>query len=128
MTRTLTLKSLDKAQRRMVGIRNLKLELNLGKGLSMSEFSTQVETLQGKLDAYNAMVNALAQQREEIETMERSLRGTSERMLGAVASIYGKESDEYEVAGGVKRVRLRKRKPAEATDGSAETAGAAIGT
>jgi hypothetical protein len=125
MTRILNLKSLDKAQRRIVGIRNLNLELNLGKGLSVSEFSTQVEILQAKLEGYNAMVNALAQQREEIDTMERSLRGTSERILGAVASIYGKESDEYEVAGGVKRVRLRKRKPAEAAD-NAETA--AIGS
>jgi hypothetical protein len=116
MTRSLNLKTLEKAQRRMVGIRSLKLDLNLGKGLSLSEFSTQVETLQAKQELYNSMVNALAQQREEIATMERSLRGTSERMLGAVASIYGKESDEYEVAGGVKRVRLRKRQPADATD------------
>jgi hypothetical protein len=119
MTRRLNLKTLEKAQRRMVGIRSLKLNLNLGS-LNLVEFSTQVENLQAKQEQYNDMVNALAQQREEIETMERSLRGTSERVLGVVAAIYGKESDEYEVAGGVKRVRVRKRKPIEATDGSSE--------
>jgi hypothetical protein len=115
MTRRLNLKTLETAQRRMIGARSLRLDLNLGN-LNLAEFSTQVETLQAKQEQYNAMVDALDQQREEIETMERSLRGTSERILGAVASIYGKESDEYEVAGGVKRVRVRKRKAIETPD------------
>jgi hypothetical protein len=123
MTRILNSRTLEKAQRRMIGARKLDLNLELGTGLSMSEFSTQVVTLQAKLEAYNKMVNALAQEREEIEKMERSLRGSSERILGAVAAIYGRESDEYEVAGGIKRVRARKRKPTEA-DSSAATGGA----
>jgi hypothetical protein len=43
-------------------------------------------------------------------------------MLGAVASVYGRESDEYEMAGGVKRVRHRRIKTADATaDATANT-------
>jgi hypothetical protein len=121
MTRFLNSTALEKAQRRMVGFRHLNLKLSLGNGLSVAEFTAQVEAMQAKLEAYNAMVNELAQQREEIHTMERALRGTSERMLGAVASIYGKESDEYEVAGGVKRVRVRKRKAIDTPETNAET-------
>jgi hypothetical protein len=121
MTRTLNSKTLEKAHRRLVGLRHLNLKLNLGNGLSVTEFSTQVETMQAKLEVYNTLVNELAQQREEIETLERSLRGTSERILGAVASVYGRESDEYEVAGGVKRVRVRKRKATDTPETAAET-------
>jgi hypothetical protein len=72
-----------------------------------------------KLDSYNKMVNALKKERAEIEMMEKSLWGTSERMLGAVASLYGKESDEYEMAGGMKRVKRSRRVAGGTTEGTA---------
>jgi hypothetical protein len=85
--------------------------------------------MKAKLDAYNEMVNALKQERESLEAMEKTLRGTSERMLGAVASLYGKESNEYEVAGGKKRGKRPRRKvgePAAADEGIGEMEGGSI--
>jgi CII-binding regulator of phage lambda lysogenization HflD len=120
MTRTLKLKTLEKAQRRISGLRYINPTINFGNGLNVPEFAIQVDTLQAKLDSYNEMVNILNQQREEIDTLERSLRGTSERMLGIVASIYGRESNEYEMVGGVKRVRRRRSKAAEPEEESTE--------
>jgi hypothetical protein len=113
MVRILTSKALETAHRRMLGVRYLDPKMNFGNGLSVPGFTNQVEALKAKLDAYNEMVNALKQERESIEAMEKSLKGTSERMLNAVASLYGKESQEYEVAGGVKRVRRSRRKAGE---------------
>jgi hypothetical protein len=122
MSRVLTSKTLETAHRRMLGLRYLNPTLNFGNGLSVPGFTEQVETMKAKLDAYNKMVNALKQERESLEAMEKTLRGTSERILGAVASLYGKESDEYEVAGGMKRGKRSRRKASEpaATDKTEE--------
>jgi hypothetical protein len=123
MSRVLTSKTLETAHRRMLGFRYLDPEMNFGNGLSVPNFTDQVETLKAKLDAYNEMVNALKQERKSLEAMEKTLRGTSERMLGAVASLYGKESNEYEIAGGTKRIKRPRRKagePVAADEGTGE--------
>jgi hypothetical protein len=130
MYRALTSKTLETAHRRMLGLRYLDPEMNFGKGLSVPDFTDQVETMKAKLDAYNEMVNALKQERESLDAIEKTLRGTSERILGAVGSLYGKESDEYEVAGGVKRGKRSRRKAGEPaataqTEGTGEMEGEA---
>jgi hypothetical protein len=43
-----------------------------------------------------------------VDDAEKTLRDMSERMLTGVATKYGKDSDEYEKAGGVRK-RDRKR-------------------
>ncbi len=105
MTRKRKSTILEKAQRRLKGLKYLKPSMDLGNGLSAQTFASMTEALQAKLDDYNEMVDQLDQRRAEIEVLEQSLAPHAERILNAVASLYGKDSDEYEIAGGVKRVR-----------------------
>ncbi|MBM4025843.1 MAG: hypothetical protein FJ280_10625 [Planctomycetes bacterium] len=39
----------------------------------------------------------------QIKTQEKKLKDLTERMLAAVAARYGKDSDEYEKAGGTRK-------------------------
>jgi Xaa-Pro aminopeptidase len=94
---------LEKALRRLSGLRYIHPDLNLGNGLSVQNITEMVETLKAKLEAHNAMVDALAKSREEIDTMEDALSKISERMLNTIAAIYGKDSNEYEIVGGKRR-------------------------
>ena len=103
MTRKRKSDVLTTAQSRLDALRYLNPTLDLGNGISMQNFSSLTEELRAKLTAYNAMVDLFDERREEIEKLEAKLKPKSERMLSAVASIYGKDSEEYRMAGGTKR-------------------------
>ena len=55
-----------------------------------------------KNDTYNTKLSELDSLLNEIETDEGALDELSTRMLAAVGVKYGKDSDEYEQAGGTK--------------------------
>lgn len=49
------------------------------------------------------MLTALDTAKAEIETLEKTIRETSERLVSGVVLKYGKDSREYEMAGGVRK-------------------------
>jgi hypothetical protein len=59
------------------------------------------------IDVYNTALSVVDSSRTEIEDMEKNLSQLSEKMLMVVAIKYGKDSREYEMAGGVHRARSR---------------------
>ncbi|ACC79969.1 hypothetical protein [Nostoc punctiforme] len=62
------------------------------------------------------MLTAIDSAKEKIETLEKTIRETSERLVSGVVLKYGKDSREYEMTGGVRKndacggLRLRIRK------------------
>ncbi|WP_334808874.1 hypothetical protein [Nostoc sp.] len=52
------------------------------------------------LEAHNTLLSNLEESRETMNQMDRGLSELSERMLSAVATVYGKNSMEYSKAGG----------------------------
>lgn len=104
MTRPRTSPVLETAQRRISGLKYLNPQLDLGKGLSLTQFAALADELTTQLTDYNDTVASLDSQRSNIEALEERLKKLSERMLSTTASLYGRDSDEYEMAGGVKRV------------------------
>ncbi|OUL29879.1 hypothetical protein BV372_22560 [Nostoc sp. T09] len=101
---------LEKAQRRIAGLNTIDASLDLGNGLTVKIFSELIEDTRRKLEAHNIAVSAADQTGTLVSQAERSLADLSERMLTGVASKYGKNSNEYEMAGGVRKSD-RKRSP-----------------
>jgi hypothetical protein len=99
-------------------MRSISETLDFGAGLSLVEYDTRVQALQGKLSAYNTMLSALDEMSGTIDEMEQELRGFSEKMLMSVAARYGKDSLQYMQAGGTQRKR---NQPSAAKSGSSET-------
>ncbi|MDZ8052235.1 MAG: hypothetical protein RMX68_030185 [Aulosira sp. ZfuVER01] len=94
---------LEKAQRRIAGLKTIDASLDLGNGLTVEIFSELIEDTHRKLEAHNMALSAADQTGTLISQAERSLADLSERMLTGVASKYGKGSDEYEMAGGARK-------------------------
>ena len=82
---------------------------------SNDSFAAAIKTIQGKLEAYNSSLSTVDLTQGALELAEKSLMELTEHMLISVAAKYGKNSDEYKMAGGVRRsdvydgLRLRKR-------------------
>ncbi|MBD2201193.1 hypothetical protein H6G33_01070 [Calothrix sp. FACHB-1219] len=100
---------LDKARRRIAGLKTIDSSLDLGNGLTLQLFSELIEDTSKKLEAHNIAVSEADQTGTLVSQAERSLADLSDRMLTGVASKYGKSSDQYEMAGGVRK-QDRKRK------------------
>lgn len=95
--------TLDNAQRRVAGMKSIAPDLDLGDGLTVSHFTQQIELLQSQLGTYNEFLSFADRALSTVEDTERQLRNLSERMLIAVAARYGKDSYEYEMAGGTRK-------------------------
>ncbi|MBW4465734.1 MAG: hypothetical protein KME07_09895 [Pegethrix bostrychoides GSE-TBD4-15B] len=101
--------TIDKAQRRLAGIRSIDPNLNLGNSLTTDSFATLINDSQQKLEAYNTALSIVDQTYNEILQTEQALAEYSERMLTGVASKYGRYSNEYVMAGGSPRRTTRRR-------------------
>ena len=111
---------LEKAARRAAAINSIDPNLDLGNGLSLPAFSSLIETLRTKENAYNtALSNVDKLYREMLET-EQELGDMTEHMLLGVATRYGKSSVEYGMAGGVPKNLRRKKLRGESPIPSAE--------
>jgi hypothetical protein len=91
---------LDKAARRIAGMRSISETLEFGDGLSLTEYEKRIQTLQTKLSSYNTMLSTLDEAIGQIQLLEQDLSIYSERMLMSVKTRYGKNSLQYVQAGG----------------------------
>ncbi|NEQ24901.1 MAG: hypothetical protein F6K28_38555 [Microcoleus sp. SIO2G3] len=105
----------DKAERRLAGLKSINATLDLGKGLSNQAFSALIETTRNRVAAYNTTLSLLDADRTAMLEAEKTLAELSEKMLIGVAFEYGKDSPEYEMAGGTRK-SLRKRRVRKTTD------------
>lgn len=99
---------LEKAKERLAAIKNINANLDLGKGLSVQAYSELIEKTSKRQEIYNTTLSMLNADRVAMEESEKELKEATEKMLLGVAIEYGKDSPEYEVAGGT-RTSKRKR-------------------
>jgi hypothetical protein len=110
---------LEKSQVRLASISNIDPALDLGNGLTVPAFNTSVTNLQTALAEYNRTLASVDEKLNAVVTAEKLVSDLSERMLAGVAARFGKDSTEYEQAGGIRKSerkpRVRKAKPTPVT-------------
>lgn len=107
-------KDLEKAGQRLAGMKSIDPALDLGNGLSVATYLSVIEETDVALEGYNTQLSQADGLQNEFFAKEKNLRDMSERMLVGVAARYGKDSDEYEKAGGTKKsLRRRSRRVRE---------------
>jgi hypothetical protein len=111
---------LEKAVRRAASINSIDPNIDLGNGLSLPAFSTLIETMRTRENAYNTALSSLDKLYREMLETEDELGDMTEHMLMAVATRYGKSSIEYGMAGGVPKNQRRKGLRGESLTNSAE--------
>ncbi|MBI3726554.1 hypothetical protein HY251_21730 [bacterium] len=105
----------DKAARRLAGLKAIDPELVLEHGVSTKSVSHAQHDLLAHLESYNTKLSDLDAERDAVKAAEKVLRDQLERALAGVITKFGKDSEEYKAAGGVKRSdrkRFRRKPPA----------------
>ncbi len=94
---------LDKTEQRMLGFKSIDPHLDFGDSVSLTHLTQLTAELNSQLDRYNLMLHEIDSAKVAIETLEKTIREASERLVNGVAFKYGKDSREYEMAGGVRK-------------------------
>ncbi len=119
-----TSRILEKAQLRVVGLKAIDPQMNFGDDRSIYHLTDQMEQLQDKLDTYNMALTIIDSSKSEIDQIEKTLADLIDRMLIGVAFKYGKDSREYEMAGGVRKSeRVRRSSVNRLKSGSDQSSG-----
>ncbi len=100
---------LEKSERRAASIGSIDLNLDLGNGLTLPGYITSIEIVRQKVAEYNTMLSNVAQLYDEMMVAEQQLADLNTRMLAGVLTKYGRNSIEYEMAGG-KRSKSKRGK------------------
>jgi hypothetical protein len=106
---------LEKAEQRASAMNSIQLKLDLGNGFTLESYWSSITDLREKQQRYNALLSTVDQLYSQIQDDERALGEMSEHMLSGVKAKFGRDSHEYEMAGGVRsserKRQLRKTTP-----------------
>ena len=103
---------LSTAEKRLSGMKSIDPKLDLGGGCTINNVEAKAKEVRKKLDDYNALLTTVDAAANELERAEKALNRLSVKVLPGIATRYDKESDQYEMVGGVKpseRKRSRRR-------------------
>lgn len=98
----------DLAITRLAALKSIDANLDLGNGLLVSQYEAIINDLRDKLSDYNTTLSMVDSKLNAVNETEKALKDLSERMLTGVAAKYGKNSDEYEKAGGTRKSERKK--------------------
>ncbi|MCF2147033.1 hypothetical protein IQ276_011330 [Desmonostoc muscorum LEGE 12446] len=88
---------------RFAGLKAINSNLDLGDNCNITNLTQLIEELRTKLENHNNILTTIHSSKIEIEELEENLVSSCEKMLMGVGFKYGKDSREYEMAGGVRR-------------------------
>ncbi|HEY9611617.1 hypothetical protein [Allocoleopsis sp.] len=116
-----TCRILEKAEIRAAGLKAIAPTLDFGGTRNVNNMTQLMEQLRTKIDAYNTALSVIDSYQTEIEELEKTLGNLCEEMLIGVAFQYGKDSREYQMAGGVRKSeRIRRNKASRSKTGTEE--------
>lgn len=92
--------ALEDSRKRSAGIKKFPTPTPLPAGLSLEEVENKQVALASLLTQYNGILAEADRLLNEIQASEKDLRKYDSRLLSAIALVYGKDSSEYEMAGG----------------------------
>lgn len=98
------------AQERSGNLRAIDPNLDLGNNLTAAAYDAKIVETQAALDAYNGLLAQADGAGNDFQAVEKELRNLSSQMLSGVKVKYGRDSNEYEMAGG-KRLSEINRHP-----------------
>ena len=101
--------ALDKAKLRATSLSSVDETLDLNNGVTLVGYKAKIAETEAKLAAYNKMLSDLDALLNDLQKSEEELNTLSARMLAAVGVVYGKDSNEYEQAGGTRTSERARR-------------------
>ena len=90
------------AQERSADLRAIDPNLDLGNNLTVAAYAAKISEAQTALDTYNGLLAQADAAGNNFKAIEKDLRDLSSQMLAGVKVKYGRDSNEYEMAGGTR--------------------------
>ena len=106
----------DKADARATALSSINPALELGESLTLAAYKAKIIATRTALEAYNTLLSNADAALVALEQSESELADLSERMLKGVASEFGRDSVEYEKAGGVRKSKIKRGTKSNVTD------------
>ena len=107
---------MEKGDTRAAALSSINPNLELGDSLSVAAYKVKIADTRAKLDAYNALLSDSDAALAVLEQSESELADLTERMLKGVASKFGRDSVDYEKAGGVRKSKIKRGSKAVVTE------------
>jgi|ERR1041384_4547683 hypothetical protein len=86
--------------------------LDLGGGLTVAAFDELIAKAEAAQDDFNQTIAILDEKGNILDDLLKQTRDMSARLLAGVGARHGKNSNEYEKAGGVRQDEIKRDKPA----------------
>jgi hypothetical protein len=112
-----TSSAIAKAVVRSNNLKTISPTLDLGGGLTVEALDQLITQAQNAEGDYNRTVAQLDEKTNHLDALLKQTGEFSARMLAGVGARFGKNSDEYEKAGGVRKDEI-KRTPRTKPDGN----------
>ncbi|MEH1810874.1 MAG: hypothetical protein V7K26_00035 [Nostoc sp.] len=104
-----TYRVLEKAEFRTSGLKAIDPTMDFGDGRNLESMTQLIEQYRIKIDTYNTALTVIDSSKTEMDELDKTLSELTEKMLLGVAFKYGKDSHQYQMAGGVRKSdRIRK--------------------
>ncbi|ODG99443.1 hypothetical protein A4S05_37685 [Nostoc sp. KVJ20] len=104
-----TYRVLEKAELRIAGLKAIDPSMDFGDARNLQNLTQIIQQYRSKIDVYNTTLAVIDSYTNEMKELETTLSDLTGKMLLGVAFKYGKDSREYEMAGGVRKSdRIRK--------------------
>ncbi|MEH2398454.1 hypothetical protein [Nostoc sp.] len=124
-----TSRILEKAELRSAGLKAIDSNLDFGENCDLQNLTQLIEQLRIMLNAYNIDIAMIDYSKTKIDEMEKTLSNLTDKLVRGVAFKYGKNSSEYELAGGIRdservrksRLTRLKARTKEVSDENAKT-------
>ena len=114
-------KVITDALARLANLKAIDPNLDLGNDLNVATYEAQINKTQTSQNTYNGILAQADAAGNDFNADEKELRDMSSQMLAGVKVKYGRDSNEYEMAGGT-RLSDRKRR-SQKSEGESEDGG-----
>ena len=105
---------LEKGTTRLAAVKSIDAALDLGNNINVTVYETELNLLRTKLNTYNTTLSTIDDLYNACLAQLDVVKDLNERILTGVATKYGKNSTQYEMAGGKKK--SERKKPAKKTE------------
>jgi hypothetical protein len=90
----------EKVEHRLAGLKAIDPNLDLGEGCNVMVIQDPIDQLRDRVNAYNDALAVIDSSQIDIKNLEKQLKQLNQKALLGVAFKYGKDSDQYRLAGG----------------------------
>jgi hypothetical protein len=100
---------LEKARHILAGLKQITPKREFGPELTEAQFEGEINGFTHDLEAFNSGLAEVDDQQNRLNDRERRLGDFSQRIQAAVKALYGPDSSQFEVIGGLRRSDRKRR-------------------